>query len=262
VCSSDLLVDVFGGSGAVTMNAGFQKRIYNDADGDMVNLFRVLSDGSMRMALLKMLRWQPPSRRIFEEDYNRYLRSGFSFGNVSDPIERARATFYRQHFAYGGKARSGGFVTSTGDRGKLKEAYRYARVLRKLAEHGRFWRETVLENQHYADCISIYGQRPNVVLFCDPPYVGTENLYSHRFGKADHIFLAEQLATCRAPAVVTYYDEPIIRQLYHQGTWAWHPIESTKNMQRFVGARRVDSHWKGQVAKVTEWVLTRKANDK
>jgi DNA adenine methylase len=40
----DTMVDVFGGSAAVTLNAGFQKRIYNDIDGDLVNLFRVLAD--------------------------------------------------------------------------------------------------------------------------------------------------------------------------------------------------------------------------
>jgi DNA adenine methylase len=40
----DTLVDVFGGSAAVTLNTGFQKRIYNDIDGDLVNLFRVLAD--------------------------------------------------------------------------------------------------------------------------------------------------------------------------------------------------------------------------
>ena len=39
-----VLVDVFGGSGAITMNAGFKKRIYNDIDGDLVNLFKVMAE--------------------------------------------------------------------------------------------------------------------------------------------------------------------------------------------------------------------------
>ncbi|MBM4165242.1 MAG: DNA adenine methylase, partial [Lentisphaerae bacterium] len=53
----DTLVDVFGGSAAVTLNAGFTKRIYNDADGDLVNLFRVIADPATRAPLLHRLRW-------------------------------------------------------------------------------------------------------------------------------------------------------------------------------------------------------------
>ena len=256
----DTLVDVFGGSAAVTLNAGFTKRIYNDADGDLVNLFRVIADTASRVQLLKRLRWLPPSRRVFEDDYREYLSHGFSFAHVADPVERARKTFYRHQLAFGGKFRSGGFTCSTGDRGHLKEAFRYRNALRRLIRLADFFRATVLENLNYSDVISTYGRRPGVVLFCDPPYLGTENLYSHRFAKADHIFLAQQLTTCAAPSVVTYYDDPVIRSLYPSERWTWTACESTKNMQRFRGTIRCDAHWKGTVAKVTEWIISRKAN--
>lgn len=255
---ADTLVDVFGGSGAILLNAGFQKRVYNDADGDLVNLFRVLASDAQRRELLKKLRWLPASRRIFEDDSAGYLRNGFSFAYLVDQIDRARATFYRHHFSFGGKMRNGGFTCSSGDCGKLKETFRYQNALRRIVEMAKFWRETMIENLHYADCISMYGRRPGVVLFCDPPYVGTENLYSHRFKRVDHIFLAHQLAGSSAPAVCTYYDDPLVRSLYPDDQWIWTPIESTKNMQRFKGTTRYDTHWKGTVQKVTEWVLIKK----
>ena len=254
------IVDVFGGSGAVVMNSGFKKRIYNDADGDLVNLFRVLGNDVQRTALLRRLRALPMARRIFEDDYRWYLRNGFTFAYLSDPVERARATFYRHHLSFGGKTRSGGFTCSTGDRERLKEAHRYRNALRRIVELSQFWRETVIENLHYSEVISTYGRRPGVVLFCDPPYVGTENLYSHRFKQADHVFLAQQLSECAAPAVCTYYDHPLVRSLYPESAWNWHPIESTKNMQRFKGGVRVDGSWKGTVRKTTEWVLVKKVS--
>ncbi len=65
----DTLVDVFGGSAAVTLNSGFRKRIYNDIDGDLVNLFRVLADPPLRQKLLKILRWQPLSRAVHSTIY-------------------------------------------------------------------------------------------------------------------------------------------------------------------------------------------------
>lgn len=254
----DCLVDVFGGSAAVTLNANFAKRVYNDADGDLVNLFRVISNETTKVALFRKLKALPSCRRIFEDDYAGYLRNGFTFAYIADPVERARATFYRHQAAFGGKTRSGGFTCSTGDRGKLKEAHRYRNALQRMVRMQQFWRDTVIENLHYSEAIAMYGRRQGVVLFCDPPYVETENLYSHQFKRADHVFLAQQLTECVAPAVCTYYDHPLVRSLYPEGDWTWHPIESTKNMQRFKGTVRCDSHWKGTVRKVTEWVLIKK----
>ena len=259
---ADVCVDVFGGSGAVLLNSGFQKRIYNDGDGDLVNLFRVIANHAQRSELLRRLRWLPPARRIFEDDYAAYRRNGFTSAYITDPVERARVTFYRHHMAFGGKTRSGGWTCSTGDRGRLKEAYRYRNALRRIVEMTQFWRETAIENLHYSELISKYGRRPGVVLFCDPPYVGTETIYAHPFTKADHTFLAQQLTDCQAPSVCTYYDDPLVRSLYPPDLWTWTPIESTKNMQRFKGGVRHDSHWKGTVSKVTEWVIVRKRNGK
>jgi hypothetical protein len=53
----------------VTLNSGFRKRVYNDADGDLVNLMRCVADENTRRKLLHILRWTPPSRQIFEEDH-------------------------------------------------------------------------------------------------------------------------------------------------------------------------------------------------
>ena len=225
---ADTLVDVFGGSGAVVMNAGFKKRVYNDIDGDLVNLFRVIADRSMRRAFLQALRWRPPSRRIYAADSEKYIRNRFSFSYLADPVERAAATFYRHQYAFGGKVRSGGLSVSTTDRGEIKEIMRYRNMLRKLVAVGEFFRNTLIEELDFVDCIKIYGSKPNVVLFVDPPYVGTEWYYSQG-GKFSHHMLSQQLTGCRAKVICTYYDCPMIRELYPETRWRWESIQATKN---------------------------------
>lgn len=224
-------VDVFGGSGAVLLAAAgkFKKLIYNDVDGDLVNLFRVVSNPAQRVQLFKLLRWLPPSRRIFDDDYQRYLAGGRSFCWVADPVERARCTFYRHAFAFGGKVRSGGFAVSSGNPERIKEVQRYRNMLQKLARVGDLFRRSVIENLHYSDIIRTHGRRADTVLFIDPPYFGTEDCYSRTFGAGDHSFLAHQLATCNAQAVCTYYDAPVIRSLYPSDRWDWESIAATKN---------------------------------
>jgi len=225
---ADTLVDVFGGSGAVVLNAGFEKRVYNEVDGDLVNLFRVVADCTARHLLLQALRWRPPSRRIYAEDSEKYIRNRFSFSYLTDRVDRAAATFYRHQFAFGGKVRSGGLSVSTTDREGIKEIVRYRNTLRRLVAVGEFFRSTFIEELDFTDCISIYGNKSNVVLFIDPPYVSTEWYYSQG-GKFPHYMLAQQLTECHAAVVCTYYDHPMIRELYPEDLWRWESIQATKN---------------------------------
>ncbi|MFA6063931.1 MAG: DNA adenine methylase [Gallionella sp.] len=247
---ADTLIDVFGGSAAVLLNAGFQKRIYNDASADLVNMFRVLADKQLLNDLLFKLHWTPCSRRIFQDDYSVYLRGGLSFRLITDPIERARATLYRHLFSWGGKARSGGFSVSTGDRCAIKEVGRYQRVLTKLDEIGAYFRGTCIENLDYQAAITMYGQKRNHVLFCDPPYIGTENYYAETFKEADHVFLSEQLNQIPAAVVLTYYDVPLVHELYPESLWQYETVCVTKNCQLKQGNKK----------KLAELILTRKAH--
>ena len=246
---ADTFVDVFGGSAAVLLAASgrFKKLVYNDIDGDLVNLFRVISDNPKRQLLLKMLRWLPPSRRIFNDDAEKYVAGGFSFSSCEDPIERARRTLYRHCFAFGGKIRSGGFAISTGDRDRIKEVYRYWNVLRKLGRIGSLFRLVLIENLHYQDLIKLHG-KPAHCLFVDPPYDGTEDVYSRRFGRADHVYLAEQLSSVRSNVVVTYYSTPLIRSLYPEQSWNWNLIQATKNCCLRAGNKQITN----------EFLITRK----
>jgi DNA adenine methylase len=247
----DTVVDVFGGSGAILLNSGFRKRVYNDISSDLVTLFRVLSSPPKRGSLLKMLRWVPPSRRIFSDDYDVYLRGGFSFKSIANPVERARAVLYRQMFAFGGKSRSGGFACSTGGRPSIKEVGRYRSMLRRLVKIGEFFRETMIECLDYQDIVRRYGDKKNVVLFCDPPYIGTENYYSHRFGAADHAILAHLLSCCQARAVCTYYDSDLIRKLYPSEKWEYRTCIATANSRAIRSTKK----------KMAELILKKKATN-
>ncbi len=219
----DCLVDVFGGSGAVVMNAGFHKRIYNDIDGELVNFFRVLADPTARRWLLQTLKRLPMSRQLFTE-------MQLSRKTSPDPIHRAAAYFYASSFAFGGKIRYGGFAASTAEAVNIKEISRYRNVLRELAAVGNFWQDTVIEQQPFTECIRLYGNRAHVVLYCDPPYVGTERYYQGQFTPADHLHLSAVLAEVAAPAVVSYYPFPGIDDLYPAAAgWRKIEIEGTRN---------------------------------
>lgn len=242
---ADTLIDVFGGSAAVTLAATehFKKLVYNDVDGDLVNLFKVISNDADRQSLFKILRRLPPSRKIFNDDHSKYVAGGFSFSNCADPVERARRTFYRHCFAFGGKVRCGGFVFSHNDRHGIKEVVRYQNCLRKLARIGGLFHNVLVENLHYSELLRIHGRNKAFCFYVDPPYDGTENCYSRTFGPGDHTFLAQQLESIPAKVVCTYYDTPLIRDLYPQTRWHWQSISATKNSSFLAGNKAVTSEF-------------------
>ena len=233
----ETLVDVFGGSGVVVMNAGYRKHVYNDLNGDLVNFFRVLRDDELRPRLMRRLKNTPMARQEYALSSRIYFNGNNSFSAL-DPVERAAAIFWRCNYSYGGKYRSGGFAVSTSDRACVKENKTYWNRLKNLHKVAEFWRHTVLESLDFRKLIAAYGNRENVVMYCDPPYYGTENYYSAPFDRESHRDLADLLNTIKSGSVVSYYDFPGMSDLYPEDRWHWERFEATKNMSQ-PGAKAV-----------------------
>lgn len=238
---ADLFVDVFGGSAAVMLMASrsFPKLIYNDIDGDLVNLFRVIADRVQRRELLQIMRWLPMSRKIYEDDSDLYRAGNQSFHLEKDLVKRARCTLYRHLFSFGGKIRNGGFAISKCDREHIKEIPRLGNVLRKMVKVGEIFRGACIENLDYADLIRVHGQSSRAVLFVDPPYDGSEAYYSREFRAGQHTMLAHQLEAAPAAVVCTYYSTPLIRELYPAARWDWQSITATKNSCLMKGNKEI-----------------------
>jgi len=78
-----------------------------------------------------------------------------------------------------------------------------------------------LECRDALDVVRDYGQHPNVLLYCDPPYLATarnSTNYRHEMGtEAEHEALAAALHDCRATVVLSGYASPLYGDLY--GGW-------------------------------------------
>lgn len=245
---ASFIVDIFGGSGAVTMGAGFTKRVFNDLDSDVVNFFRVLADPVMSVQMFRGLRRLPMAREMFDGLTSDYATGEKSFDMMA-PVPRAVAFFYRSSFAFGGKIRNGGFAASMNETDQVKEIRRYRNVLRTMSRLKEFWQGTVIENQDFETIITGYGKRDGALLFADPPYFGKERYYTKDFSMEDHARLATALTRVPAAVVVTYYATPEIELLYPPDVWEHHLIEATKNSMKATAMKQ----------RVNELVLVKRA---
>ena len=84
--SHQVYVELYGGAGSVLMRKPrAMGEIYNDIDGDVLNVFQVLRDCCQAAELIRLLQLTPYS---FSE-----YKASYEF--TEDPVERARRTIFR-----------------------------------------------------------------------------------------------------------------------------------------------------------------------
>src|SRR5690606_17939073 len=86
-------VEPFGGAASVLMQKHrVYAEVYNDLDGEVVNVFRVLRDPDTAARLERALRFTAFARDEYESAYE----------PCDDPVEQARRTIVKGAMGYGG----------------------------------------------------------------------------------------------------------------------------------------------------------------
>lgn len=208
-------IEVFGGAGWVLFArepAPGQMEVYNDLNGDLVNLFRCVKYHCE--ALQAELDCLLHSREIFLD----YLAQKQVRG-LTD-LQRATKFLYLVKHSFGSNAED--FATSN------KSTMNLSCYMSKI---GARLKNVVIENRDFQPLIKTYD-RPEALFYLDPPYVGTEGHYTVRFGEADHRRLAGVLKGIKGRFVLSYSDAPLVKELY--GDWC--NICSTSRPNNLAGA--------------------------
>jgi len=200
-------VDLFGGGGHVLAQKAKTSRIevFNDIDADLVNFLTVLV-GPQREELKRRLRALPTSRYLFEKWQDEW----FQGIRPKSDLERAIRYYYiqRMKIVPHPNERSG-FRAS-----KFKSpAADYQHSIDHLEKFADRFREVVIEQKDFREIIDIYDS-PATFFFVDAPYVDRERFYKGSFNREDHIDLANRLSQIKGKAMVTYYADPLILELY------------------------------------------------
>ena len=187
-------VEVFGGGASVLFSADKHAKfeVYNDANGDLVNLFRCIK--YHREELQKEIRFYLNSREMFGDIRKRLDCPGFT------DIQRA-AMFYVLI-----KTSFGADTDSYGCSVKKISTERFNEIEKRLAN-------VVIEHKDFENLIKQYD-RPDALFYCDPPYHTTEKHYSEHFSEADHYRLNGVLAVLKGRFILSYNDDDFVRELY------------------------------------------------
>lgn len=195
-------VEPFGGGASVLLRKDrSHAEVYNDLDGEVVNLFQVVRDNGEE--LVRRVELTPFAREEFTQAYQ----------DCDDPLERARRTLIRSYMGFGSAGASGqstGFRANS-NRPNKTPAHDWAGFPCALASIVDRFRGVVIENRDAMKCM-LHHDQETTLHYVDPPYVhSTRNLrtrapaYRHEMSDQDHRQLAESLRNLRGMVVLSGY---------------------------------------------------------
>nr|WP_304459259.1 DNA adenine methylase [Alicyclobacillus sendaiensis] len=197
-------VEPFGGAAhVIAAKPTADIEVYNDIDGDLVNFLLVARDEPER--LVQTAESLPYSRLLYETWKREPL--------PDEPFERAVRWFYlnRSGIAKGNADRTTGWRHSRSPGTNPAQGYHSAvQLIRDFADR---MRNVQIECRDFREVIRTYDSA-DTLFYVDPPYIGREQYYAGEFTEADHRDLAELLNSIQGKAIVSYYDHPMLNELY------------------------------------------------
>ena len=213
--------EAFGGAaGVLLQKPRSYAEVYNDLDGDIVNLFRVMRDSSSREKLIEQLVLTPYAREEFENAWK----------STTDDIERARRLIIRAQMGFGSAGATKGI---TGFRIDTKRQYGTAQSLwatypEQLAMIGQRLSGVLIENRSAIQILKDHDAE-TTLHYVDPPYVHdtryagakTGRVYRHEMNDDQHAELLETLLGLKGMVMLSGYQS----DLYDDVLTGWKKLE-------------------------------------
>lgn len=202
----------FGGAASTLLQKPrAYSEVYNDLDGEVVNLFRVVREQGQE--LKRRLLLTPFSREEFE----------LSYQVSADPMEQARRTVTRSFLGFGSAAASGqktGFRAKSNRSGTsaAQDWATYPEALDAIIER---LRGVVIENKDARE-VMLQHDGPDTLHYVDPPYLHdtrNSNSNAYRFEMADfeHVELLKFLLELEGMVVLSGYPSEVYTAIL--GEW-------------------------------------------
>lgn len=240
--------ETFGGAASILLRKPrAYAEIYNDLDGEIVNVFRVLRDHDKAVELSRQIALTPFARDEFD----------LSYEASDNDIEQARRTILRTFAGFGSGAMNSTKPTgfrSNSTRAGTTPAHDWAHFPDALPAIIERLAGVVIENRPAVEIIRQHDS-PETLHYVDPPYVHSTRKerqaknYRHEMTDDQHRELADVLHDCAGMVVLSGYDCELYRDLY--GDWTRFDRSTFAD-----GAKaRTESLWLNRAAELSRHTL-------
>lgn len=233
----EVYLEPFFGSGAVFFNK--PKKVVetiNDIDNRLVNLFKQMRDNPKELSRLV--------------DHTLYSRTEYdlSVEQSADELEDARRMLVRCWMAIGGKTNSQvGWRRNVSENGPYN-TYEWNDMKNRIFEAADRLKDAQIECKDALQLIGEYN-RPNVLIYADPPYVHSTRKSKHyetEFSNEEHVALLSALKLHKGPVLLSGYDSEIYKE--HLTGWTHKTFEIKTGFTGKIRKTAVEVLWMNELA--------------
>lgn len=222
-------VEPYGGGASVLMaKERSYGEVYNDLDGEIVNVFRLLQEEKSAAELCRRVWFTAFSREEFEQAYELPV----------DQIDRAVKMLIRAYMGFGSASMTRMHVTgfrANANRSGTTPAHDWATWPFHIRDFTERLRGVIIESKE-ATAVMAQHDGVDTLHYCDPPYVqktrssldnkngNRGHYYRHDMTDDDHRTLAATLHGLKGMVVLSGYDSKLYRTLY--GDWTVRKTDS------------------------------------
>lgn len=233
-------VEPFGGGASVLCRKAVSAaEVYNDLDGEIVNVFRVLRDPCAAARLAELCRLTPYARAELE----------LTQEPTQDPAERARRTLFRAWASFGSagatRGRTGFRTYTNPDTRYTSPTESWSRLPESIQAFSERFRGVIIENRPALDVIEQHDTE-QTLHYVDPPYLPETRAfdggryYRHEMTEQEHIALLELLQDVRGMVVLSGYPS----DLYDEHLKGWQRLQRiTTASSQHGSSPRIECLW-------------------
>lgn len=200
-------VEPFGGAAhVIAQKPPSYHEVYNDIDGNLVNFLMVTR--AQEEEFIQAVETLPYSRQLYERWKNE------TTDGLND-FDRAIRFFYLNRSGIAGgnnedRAKTGWRHSVSASQNPAKG---YQGSVRRINSFAQRMRDVMIEHLDFRSIIEKYDSEITL-FYVDPPYIGREQYYAGGFTQQDHRDLADMLNQIKGRAIVSYYDDPLLLEIY------------------------------------------------
>ena len=224
----------FGGAGQIFCGKEPEfNEVYNDKNHLLCNLFRVIRKKE-NVEIIREIASKVPVVKEFYFEFREisleYDRNGLVLNDSLKTLIKnanldgypwqvvvAFSFLYAQNLSFGGKYLDNCFIS--GDKGfkSICRQRRYTNKLKDLSLIQERFKEVLVDNLDYFDCIKKYDC-PTTLFYCDPPYeVKVSKSYKMDWTSEDTQKLVDTLCSLKGSCVLSCYDGNLYEKLLDYG---------------------------------------------
>lgn len=214
-------VDVFGGSGTVTLARNASPLdVYNDRYSGVTDFYRVIRNQELRQQLVEKLQLSLHSREEWVRCFEGWKQS-------TDPVERAFQWYYMMLYSFGTMGRNFGRSLD----GSVNLPQKARNKIPLLQDVATRMANVQIENLDFRQILNDYDSE-ETVFYCDPPYLDSYSAFSLTMTYQDHVDFLNMVQSRKGFVAVSHYPH----SLYESYDW-----DDTFEWESYVSLRRANS---------------------